>query len=563
MKISNLFYKNLFVVLVGVISILFSSWSVLRADFFRPHDYTHAARIIEMQRSLQSGEFPVRWSQNFGFGYGMPLFNFYAPFPYYVAQVPLVFTDVITSIKFLYVLNGILSFIGMFLLAKEIWNEKGGLISATVFIFATYRAVDLFVRGAIGEAYALAFLPFALLGIIKIIKNKKWGVILTSISLGFILLSHNLIGMVSLPILLAFGVFLFIGTSSLKTVKSLQPLLWLIGSLLFAIALSSFYVLPAFVEKSETRVEEAITTGDFDFHNHFIYLRQLVNGKWGFGGSIPGPEDGLSFALGLTTIIGVVSGGLIGWIKGSKNQRVNLLLCLGFFGAVTLLTTHKTTVIWEHISLLKFMQFPWRFLTFSHVFGSLIAGGVGILIHDKIKSSLMVGLLGILIMILSLSLFVPEKFISDLSPYYRTDPEFISQTLSKTLNDYLPPSIPVSQFISPVRERVTAIDSTAKIVITESKSTFIKANASCEKECEIQVNLFVFPDWVAVVNGQHHDLTKKSDFPIYTLSLPSGNHDVVIMFRDTLVRRIANMISLFAWGGIGVFIFIQKRSKLL
>jgi hypothetical protein len=50
----------------------------------------------EMERSLQRFEFPVRWSANFGFGYGMPLFNFYAPLPYYLGQ-PLLFINTFLS----------------------------------------------------------------------------------------------------------------------------------------------------------------------------------------------------------------------------------------------------------------------------------------------------------------------------------------------------------------------------------------------------------------------------------------------------------------------------------
>src|SRR5258706_14692287 len=90
---------------LGILTVLITMRSILGPSFFRPHDYTHAARLVEMQRSLQAGELPVRWSRNFGFGYGMPLFNFYAPLPYYFGQLPLLVASPIFAIKFLYIAN--------------------------------------------------------------------------------------------------------------------------------------------------------------------------------------------------------------------------------------------------------------------------------------------------------------------------------------------------------------------------------------------------------------------------------------------------------------------------
>src|SRR5688572_3917950 len=76
--------RLLAVVVLLVLVALASSWSLFKPGFFRVHDYVHAARIAEMTRALQEGQFPVRWSGNFGYGYGMPLFEFYAPLPFYV-----------------------------------------------------------------------------------------------------------------------------------------------------------------------------------------------------------------------------------------------------------------------------------------------------------------------------------------------------------------------------------------------------------------------------------------------------------------------------------------------
>ncbi len=53
----------------------------------------------------------------------------------------------------------ILSAIFMYLLAKEIFGEIGGIISSVAYIFAPYHSVDIYVRGAFPEFWSFVFLP--------------------------------------------------------------------------------------------------------------------------------------------------------------------------------------------------------------------------------------------------------------------------------------------------------------------------------------------------------------------------------------------------------------------
>ena len=70
-----------------ILIFLASSYYLLQSGFFYVHDFPIAARVAEMAGAISSGHFPVRWSANFGYGFGMPLFNFYAPLPYIVGAL--------------------------------------------------------------------------------------------------------------------------------------------------------------------------------------------------------------------------------------------------------------------------------------------------------------------------------------------------------------------------------------------------------------------------------------------------------------------------------------------
>ena len=85
--------------------------------------------------------------------YGMPLFEFYAPLPYYVGSFfYLLGFSHINSVKAIILITSIFTAIGAYLLGRKLFGTTGGLLVSAAVTLAPYRAVNLFVRGAISEA---------------------------------------------------------------------------------------------------------------------------------------------------------------------------------------------------------------------------------------------------------------------------------------------------------------------------------------------------------------------------------------------------------------------------
>ena len=84
--------KYLFPILILFFSLV-AIFPLLQPGFFSFHDNTQVQRVYEMHRALADGHFPVRWVQNLGYGYGYPIFNFYAPFAYYIGGLSAFFVD--------------------------------------------------------------------------------------------------------------------------------------------------------------------------------------------------------------------------------------------------------------------------------------------------------------------------------------------------------------------------------------------------------------------------------------------------------------------------------------
>lgn len=561
--------KQWFVLSFLLLIFLASSWSLLVTDkFFRVHDFTHAGRIVEMARALQDGHFPVRWTSNFGYGYGMPLFEFYGPLPFYFgASFYLVFGNIIGSIKFLYLLSNLGTLLGSYFLGKRLFGQLGGLLTAVFLTLAPYRAMNLFARGALNEAWGIMFLPWILLGLIKIFHQEKLGWQIFFLSLVGLFLSHNITTMIFLPIL---GVFTgsyfawmvwqqapeFFRKNRFRAKNFLRIWSQLIGSGLLAVLAAGFYLIPAFVEKNYTQVEKIILTPYFDYHLHFLYIRQFFKPNWGYGGSEWGVNDGLSFFLGwgqLFSLSLLVAFWLISVVRQFfKKERIITKktffftsLFAGLFALTSLMSLLKTQFIWEQISLFKFIQFPWRWLGLAIVFLALLLASLVWLINSKIIRGWLVGVLVVVTVFSGAIYFRPEEYLTNANDYYYTDPTRIRHELSSILPDYIsadmvekPTIIPTSLVMSEYQA------DEIEILADRTHEKLIKTNFSEAQALELAVANY--PGWTVEIDGQWWSKDRAENGNIL-LNIPAGNHLISLKFTGTSLRNWADMISLLAW----------------
>jgi hypothetical protein len=167
----------------------------------------------------------------------------------------------------------------MFFLAKKVWkNNYSALISSLIYLYAPYRAVDVWVRGALPEALAFVLFPLILLSVEK--KSLVWFTILLSA----LILTHNLSLVMFLPILISWLIYRKFWKGFFGGAVS--------------VLVSAFYILPVIFELKYVGLGST-TTGYFDFRAHFVTLYQIfISRFWGYGGSTWGPEDGLSVSIG-------------------------------------------------------------------------------------------------------------------------------------------------------------------------------------------------------------------------------------------------------------------------
>ena len=548
--------------LLGLVIVLCISYWMVRPLFgpgyFPMHDDTQVARVVEMGRALREGQFPVRWVNDLGYGYGYPIFNFYGPLPYYVGGFFYALgLSGLTATKLMMGLGLIGAGITMFFAVSEIVGISGGILAASYYMYAPYHAVDAYVRGAVGEYWALVFVPLIFLGLWRVVHSKAVsGLLLGSIGIAGLILSHTILGYAGMVFVGLASAILGVWQIKLRNWNVVKALIIFV---VLGLGIATFFWLPGISEMKYTNVASQIGSSA-NFHDHFVCLPELWDSPWGFGGSAKGCLDGFSMKIGKEELLLgllVLSGILVGWVRDPKGKKL-------FFVGLAILTVSVffmlsiSTRVWEVVPLFAYLQYPWRFLAFA-IFGTSLMAGVAVFF----ARNSVVRWVGVAVAI-AVILIVEGKRFNTQYTYVRPAADFETATdiefrASKISDEYLPPAI----------VRPTKADQTVHGIIPASdKYTFaIQQDTDTYKKIQflsgtvnkVQVNVAYFPGWTYQVNEFVVKPPLTNGLPV--LTVPAGLTEVQMRFTDTPVRVVGNVMSVIA---VCVWLFIyDKRKKII
>lgn len=541
--------KYFFVVLLSFVLCLPVVQPILSDGFFPMHDDTQVARVVSMGRALLNGQFPVRWISDLGYGYGYPLFNFYGPLPYYVGGFfyALGFSG-LAATKIMMVIGMVLPAILMVLIYSSFFGIVIALVAAIVYVYAPYHATQLYVRGAIGELWTLVFFPFLFGSVYATLIERRYriGIYLGAIGVAGVVLSHTILGFTTVVFFLFFLVFFAIVVVIKK--KSVLPFGILKIGLLFGLGLSAFFWLPAIVEMRFISVSEQIgpTANVVD---HFVCLRQFWYSPWGYGGSVSGCEDGLSFMLGKLAFFIMVSSGfalLYSW------KRKNQLVFVGVFGwGVVLLSiffmTSLSEFLWILIPGFSYVQYPWRFLAYTAFGISLLTISLVLSIPHRYRYRYGFFLISCMIMIgnifVNKKFFVPQ-YLYDRSPASFETQEDLRYRASKISDEYLPPDIPKPKSAEEIIKLPIPESTVYQFKQAINKETYKKFEIMSQKQHDIILQHAHFPGWRYWVNGKEQYIRLDNSRAI--VRIPEGFSTIEMRFIDTPVRFIGNIISVLS-----------------
>lgn len=519
---------------------------LLSKGFYEPHDLHHFADIYQMVRGFQSGQIPPRWGPDFIYGFGYPLFNFYYVLPFYLGTLFFfVFGSIITSFKLVFLTTILLSLVGMYLFLREFVGKYASFVGSVLFLYTPYKAVQIYVRGAMGEAFALSVLPFVLWILVRALKkNNPKNISLSALLIALFILSHNYLWAISLPFIILFLIML-------KKYKIFSSFKVLAVSAILGLGLSAYWWLPALIESSLVASKTP-----FPLIDHFPFVKQLILPSWGYGSSVWGSGDEISFQIGILNLFVLALGVVIYIIYKNKFKKalkpLFLWSTLGFLISLVFMNS-RTYFIWKLIPFHDFIQFPWRLLIFTTLFTSIMAAVLVEVAKEK-KKKIAGALIILASILLTFSYFKPS------SVFYKNDNDYLNRFfanrslegeksyVSREYQQYSEDYLLLPNWTEEKPNQLPSLKyqvANGKILEEqEIKPLSIKLRVFTEEESIITFNNLYFPGWFAKVDDKKASISPGEPYGQIEVTLPEGIHNVSLFWRETNLRLVADAISL-------------------
>lgn len=492
--------------------------------FIPTHDGEyHLIRIYEFSKMLREGHLFPRWAPGLNSGHGFPLFIFHYPFPNYVGSFfYLLGFPLVQSFQYSLGMSLFVAMIGCYIFLRKYHSVVSSVFGAVLFFSIPYLYVDVYVRGSIGELWAIAWTWCALASIV-------WRrILLSSLCVGLIIVSHNIMAMIMIPFLA-----IFMGLFYRKAIISL------IGG----IGISAYFWIPALFERQYVIGLNTVTYSD-----HFPHITQLLFPSWGTNFSQPGIIAGeISQQIGIVPLV-VLLVSCIALLKRYSSIRL-LFFLFSITGIFFLLPL--SDFLWKTIPFLQFIQYPWRLL-------SVLLVAIPFLGAFFVRRIVSLILFGGIAIALSLSYMRPVAYEPREDSYYLNNPSFTDGT-SSLGNSF-------STIWTPwIRERyANVVSGGGKIRNIEEKSTSVSFSVETSEKTSVRIHRTYYPGWRVIVDGQEVPIDYSHG--VLDITLPEqGMYNVEAIFGETQTRKIANAISfitVMAIVSVGVFrYFYARRNK--
>jgi hypothetical protein len=558
--------KNLSLGALGVIvltAVVLISPSFFYGQFLGDDFDFHLDSWMETAQQWHQGVPYPSWAAGAWGGFGEPRFIFYPPMSRILgAGLGEVLPWKFVPDAFLF-LALLLAGISMHRLARSWLSAEAALASAVIFMTSPYHLVDMYVRSAFSEILAGAVLPLVLLCVLKCAPheqideqvdsarpdgirwtNAAWrNIALLSIIYAFVWLTNAPVAVLTSYAIAFMLIILAFRRRSFAT-------LWQgAAGIALGLMLASAYIIPAIFEQRWVDIEAAISE-PLIYSNSFVF-------QW-----ITDPRNHVfSFMITNVAAFEIVIAFIAAFILRRRTGKFGTagfaLVALAILSTVFML--RPTGSLLQFLPKMRFLQFPWRWLTVLGIIFSAFMGGAIVRARQRMIISL------IYLIILAGTGTVLCKYFGELD----TGSEDIARANASIQNgkgydgvmEYrpqfgeeadLPIGVPLVELLPEGTDRVsdTRREPMKGTVSIESWLAQNKVfTVTTPAPVVAAVKLLEYPAWQVRINGQSAAREADSNFGQILLALPGGTSHVEIHFGWTPDRTAGWVVS-----GIGILI---------
>jgi hypothetical protein len=527
-------------------------------DFFVAHDLLfHLNWNKNFTEQFWAGDIYPRWLANMNGGRGSPVFFFYGPVPFFVSALfkPLLVDDphgwlqLGLSISAALVLSGLFAYLWL----RKIVDKWSAFMAAIVYMILPYHLlVNLYQRLSLAEFWSFAWMPLILYATREIVDKKDNGILKFSLGYALLVMTHLPATMIFSLIPPAYAVVIS------KKKFQIKNLILVLTSISIGIGLSSIYLIPVLFTQKNVNLS-LMTVGSWKYDYNFLEYLSKSDGVKNFSIYI-------YQVTVFTLLIGVSCYFKI--IKSQLSNKYENTFWLMVIGMSFFLMFPVSGIIWENVSIIQNIQFPWRFnILISLATPALIAAMLRTEynLNDTLFSTSHLAVTGLIVVLvylgLSTSLNISNEHIKDELRYVTAN----SLDFNLGAPEYLPRWVPVSEkekFISGTIDHAEMVINNVKnrnVTLIKNEPRSLEIEVSGITDGELTISQFYYPGWTAILKDQEEKLPVKiSKEGLLDISVPSGRHIMLVKLESTIEERLGQVISFIFVFSCGVMYMRRK-----
>jgi hypothetical protein len=506
------------------------------------HDFEfHVASWLDVAYQWQHGVLYPHWTAWTNNGFGEPRYIFYPPLSWMLgAALSLILPISWVPAAFI-LLTQTLAGLSAFLLLRQLVSQKAACLGAVFYAANPYALLVSYVRSDFAEQLACAIFPLLLLAALRLaglLQDEKPQLsALPQFALAFaaVWLCNAPAGVIA-----SYSMALVFAWAVLRQ-RSCKTGLRSVAALALGFGLAAFYLIPAAYEQRWVNIAQALSSGLLPKQNFLFTQLDDVEHTW---------FNWISSFCAIVLILFTASTALASRKFTRKASSFDFrslwdaMLLLGT--AATVLMLRFSAPLWNLLPKLRFVQFPWRWMSFlAVVCCCFFAAAI-----ERRR--------GWLWLALYVALAIPFGFF--LTQYTWWDPDEMSTQKAAITNgtgyegvdEYdpvgddhldLPKHAQLVAVLPASPDEPAAPPPKVKIDVRlwqpESKMIFVEAN----EPARVAVRLLNYPAWRVTVNGQFVEPQRPDDVDQMIVPVAAGKSVIQIRFARTPDRTAGMALS--------------------
>jgi hypothetical protein len=507
------------------------------------HDFEfHMNSWMEVLGQWRQGILYPRWAALGWYGYGEARFIFYPPASWTLgATLGALLPWKAVSGAYIWVALT-LSGCSMFLLARRWLDRRDAIFAAALYAANPYYFVILYWRSAFAELLAGALLPLLLLYALRSGKEEERVIVPLALIVAAAWLTN-----IPAAVMVNYSLMLLIVILAILK-RSPRPLLYGAFAGLLGAALAAFFLIPAAYERRWVNIAEVLSAGVRPQDN-FLFAK--INDA---------DHNRFNLLVSLVASAEIIGLAIAAYFSRSwrRKQPSDWWASLSWALLAVLLNFSFTSLLWNHLPELRYLQLPWRWLLCLNVTFALLVA---------MASRRWVGRTLICVAMFAMLAFVWHHVQS---PWWETAGDFDEMLEHQRsgagyegTDEYVPvgadpyevkqdaPFVALNEAMAPGQGRQIQIQQWG----AESKVFTAQVN----HPAELVLRLFNYPAWKVEVNGRVVAPSTREVTGQMLIPVQAGDNHVQITFTRTWDRTLGGIISAVTALFLGGFVCLRRK----